>query len=406
MYDHGLVKQFNSTSRGKFVPINKTSSFTQDDAFVYAYFTAALYTANITWQWYDPSGQLYNERTTQVKCAVSPCTFVSSLTLAGSGIYPAPAAMRFGLWRLNVLADGNPLYSEAFSVNQVINEEDYWTFNVAQSAPTSVVHGHLTVTIHPDNRTWSSYRIYLPYATNFTSVESASNRTLTVSSFNASEPGNLVVNFGGARSDGYTFVLNFDLLYGVSSVNGWLGTGFSFTWLDEPYGRSAPFTYGHPIPESFKVTLPKESKFVDLVGINAMVINRNVTGEVQPSVSFRTTLGPRQRFGWALIYRDFTWANSHPQPVMVTMAGLPFAQRQPLPLLPLTLGGMSLWSGMMSVLLLVTSEALSPIYGRTGLLINRRRLRIAALFLIAIFVIATAYLLIISQQPLPPNTTR
>ena len=244
----------------------------------------------------------------------------------------------------------------------------------------------------------------MQYAANVTAFEPASNQALKVSSFNESIVGSVVVNFGGPRTDGYTFVLSFDLRYGVNAVNGWSGGTFSFPWLDEPYERAVPDV--HPIPETFDITLPKGSSFVDLVGINAMVINRNVTGEDQPSISFKTTLAPRQRFGWALIYRDFTWANAHPQYeyVTTTMVGLPFAERQPLPVLPVTLGGVSLWSGMMSVLLLVASEVLSPIYGRTGLVLNRRRLRITALLLVALFVIATAYQLIISQQPVPVTT--
>jgi len=410
VYDHGFAQQVSWTRHGKFVPINKTSSFTQDDPFVWAYFTAELYSANFTWQWYDPSGQLYLERTTQAECAVSPCSFVDVLTLAGTGLWPFAAATRFGLWRLQVLADGYPLYSDTFLVNPVVTEEDSWNFNVTQSAPP-VFHGDLTVTIHPNNQTWSSYRLFMPYAANVTAFEPASNRALNVSAFNEtyvgsnsnqSLAGGVVVNFGGARSDGYTFLLSFDLRYGVRDVNGWYGGAFSFTWVDEPGNRPVPDV--HPIPETFSITLPKGSTLVDLVGIDAMVINRIVRGEGQPSVSFRTALAPRQRFGWALIYRDFAWAYAHPGYVATTIVGLPFAERQPLPVLPLTLGGMSLWSGMMSALLLVASEVLSPIYGRTGLLMNRRRLRIVALLLVVVFVIVTAYQLLISQQTVPKPT--
>jgi len=401
VYTHGLSKQAKWALNGNFIPI-KASNFTQDDVAVYAYFQAALYSANITWQWYDPTGQLYSNRTTQAQCQASPCTFVQGLTLAGTGIYPAPAATKYGLWRLVVLANGYALYSDVFSVNPVITEEDSWNFNVTQSTP-AVVHGRLTVTIHPNNQTWSTYRIYMPYGANFTSFDAASNRTLMVSSYNESMPGSVVVNFGGARADGYRFTLGFDLVYGLNGVNGYLGVGYSFRWVDEPYSRPVPDA--RPIPETFMINLPRGSTFVDLIGINSMNLNRILRGESQPSISFGVTLAPHQRFGWAILYRDYSWANSHVQPVTATMAGLNYAQKQPLPVFPITLGGMSLWSGVMSVLILIASEAVSPLYGRTGLLLNRKRLRIAALLLITVFIIATASQLIISQQPVPSAAT-
>jgi len=70
-----------------------------------------------------------------------------------------------------------------------------------------------------------------------------------------------------------------------------------------------------------------------------------------------------------------------------------------LPLLPITLGGLSIWAAVMSVFLLTASELLSPIYSRGGygILINRKRLRLAALLLVAIFMITIAYQLVLQQ---------
>jgi hypothetical protein len=63
----------------------------------------------------------------------------------------------------------------------------------------------------------------------------------------------------------------------------------------------------------------------------------------------------------------------------------------------LTLGSAGLWTAVMSVFLLTASELLSPIYSKTGVLINRKRLRIAALVLVSIFIITTAYQIFASQ---------
>src|SRR5208283_5614307 len=108
---------------------------------------------------------------------------------------------------------------------------------------------------------------------------------------------------------------------------------------------------------------------------------------------------PLEVFGWTLIYRDFTWLDLHPITIPVkTTPNFPSAQ-QLLPVFPLTLGSMSLWAAIMSVFMLIGSELLSPVYTRTGILINRRRLRIAALILIAVFLTITAYQIIASQIP-------
>jgi hypothetical protein len=64
-----------------------------------------------------------------------------------------------------------------------------------------------------------------------------------------------------------------------------------------------------------------------------------------------------------------------------------------IPYLPLTLGNVNLWAAVMSVFLLTASELLSPLYQRTGsmLLINRKPIRIAALLLVALFLVTTGY---------------
>ena len=130
VYDHGFAKQVSWDKRGHFVPGNRTSSFTQDDAVVYAYVTASLYAANLTWNWYDPDGQLYQNRTNQVECPVTPCTYLSWLEVANR-----TTATKTGLWRLDLVADGGWVYSDHFSINPVITEEEFWNFSLNQSAP-------------------------------------------------------------------------------------------------------------------------------------------------------------------------------------------------------------------------------------------------------------------------------
>ena len=46
---------------------------------------------------------------------------------------------------------------------------------------------------------------------------------------------------------------------------------------------------------------------------------------------------------------------------------------------PLSLWDLSLWLAITAIILLATSELLSPYYGQTSLLINKRRLRNVAL---------------------------
>jgi len=52
---------------------------------------------------------------------------------------------------------------------------------------------------------------------------------------------------------------------------------------------------------------------------------------------------------------------------------------------PLSFWDLSLWLAVTAIILLATSELLNPYYGQTNLVINRRRLRIAALTLGILF---------------------
>ena len=96
-----------------------------------------------------------------------------------------------------------------------------------------------------------------------------------------------------------------------------------------------------------------------------------------------------------MLYQDFTYRNAHT--TTPTQTGAPFSAAQiMLPLLPLTLGELNVWAAVMSVFLLTASEFASPLYNRSGfgMLIDRKRLRLAALVLAALFLITTVYQLI------------
>jgi hypothetical protein len=228
----------------------------------------------------------------------------------------------------------------------------------------------------------------MPYAANITASDAASNRPLNVSTNNS---GLTNVSLGAQRSDGYEFVLNFDLKYGLVSLNGWNGGAFALLWQEYGWDRLGD---SHPIPETFTIALPHGATFIDSVGVNVMTLNTKITGEAGPAISFTIMAPPQQRFGWTIIYQDFTWRNANINQFMTvsaTTVGLAYAANQPIPFLPLTLGGMSLWAAILSIFLLGASELLSPIYSRAGILINRRRLRILALLLMVLFLAITAY---------------
>lgn len=58
---------------------------------------------------------------------------------------------------------------------------------------------------------------------------------------------------------------------------------------------------------------------------------------------------------------------------------------------PLGFWDLSLWTAVVAIILLITSELLSPYYGRTGIMINRHRLRLVALLVSFVFLGTVAY---------------
>jgi len=390
VYSHGFAEQVNYTQKGHFIATNITSTFTQDDRFVYAFFTAALASANVTWEWYDPSGQLFLNQTQQLQCDYTPCTFVYYFNLRYSA-----ARTLLGLWTMTLRAGGVDLYSDHFLIIPVIPQDVHWDFEITHSIPPRA-HGSLQVTIHPSNKTWSSYLVYLPFAANVTAHDSLAQHALDLIWNN--KTGEVLVNFGQQRSDGYQFIVNFDIAEGLWQ----LGSGvFVFRWFESGWGT---FNDGyHTIPETLNVSLPTNATLLDVVPINSIALNPHVAENNSRSVvGITETLGAGENFGWTMLYNDSsnlnTQTNSASPSSTPTAGALNAILAQPIPVLPLTLGGLSLWTAVMSIFLLVGSELLAPAYGRTRILINRRRLRFAALTLATIFIAVTAYAIYLQQS--------
>jgi len=57
---------------------------------------------------------------------------------------------------------------------------------------------------------------------------------------------------------------------------------------------------------------------------------------------------------------------------------------------PLSFWDISLWLAVTAIILLITSELISPYYGKTNLLINKKRLRNVALIMSILFLITVA----------------
>jgi hypothetical protein len=57
---------------------------------------------------------------------------------------------------------------------------------------------------------------------------------------------------------------------------------------------------------------------------------------------------------------------------------------------PLSFWDISLWLAVTAIILLITSELISPYYGKTNLLINKKRLRNVSIIVSTLFLITVA----------------
>jgi cytosine/uracil/thiamine/allantoin permease len=58
--------------------------------------------------------------------------------------------------------------------------------------------------------------------------------------------------------------------------------------------------------------------------------------------------------------------------------------------IPLTFWDISLWLAITAIILLITAELISPYYGQTNILINKKKLKNAALITAILFLITVA----------------
>jgi hypothetical protein len=58
--------------------------------------------------------------------------------------------------------------------------------------------------------------------------------------------------------------------------------------------------------------------------------------------------------------------------------------------IPLTFWDVSLWLAITAIILLITAELISPYYGQTNILINKKKLKNAALITAILFLITVA----------------
>jgi len=57
---------------------------------------------------------------------------------------------------------------------------------------------------------------------------------------------------------------------------------------------------------------------------------------------------------------------------------------------PLSFWDISLWLAITAIILLITSELISPYYGKTNILINKRRIRNVSIIVSTLFLITVA----------------
>jgi hypothetical protein len=279
---------------------------------------------------------------------------------------------------MDFMADGVVLFSDYFWLTPVVTQYDYWNITVDRSSSPHI-HGSLRVVIQPSNVTWSYYSIYMPYASNVTAHEYSTMLPLVVTFSRDSE---VIVNLGRPRRTGYSFVIGFDV---SANVLRRLGEGnYVIIWKEYPWERNNDI---HRIRETYNITLPNQVVLLDVVGYNSFDLSYTLVGIRRTSLIFATNV-TAQQFGWNILYRD----TSITSPLTTsTKAGILSAPM--LPILPINVGSLSIWMAVMSVFLLMASELVSPIYSRRGyrILIDRKRLRIAALILVALFMVTVAY---------------
>lgn len=265
-------------------PINVTNAFTQDDSYVYAFTAISSFSkTTFAWSWHDPNGKLYLNQSMMWDACRTHCQFYAAMIVSGKD-----AALNWGSWKMDLLADGKLLYSDQFTISPVITEEDSWTFDL--DAP---MHAHvdMAITIHPNKGDWKDYGMLTGERVgNFTAYDYATGRALGVivaPPTSEEEKTGIIVVFDTPRGNGYKFVLSYDL----ASAFGTRGTNLFLRWTWNSATR--------PLPQNVVVILPEDYVFNSIEGAANYT---TTTPAKRVVISFSGTASPNAPFGWSVSY--------------------------------------------------------------------------------------------------------
>lgn len=302
-------------------PVGPAGSFTQNDAYVYAFTKASFSYDNFTWRWYDPSGTLYKTDSAIFSCDALYCELYDSLPISGTD-----AAAKLGTWHMDLVADGTVAYSDNFQLTAYVLYQESWAFNL-----TAPMHGHvsLDVTIHPYQEQWPDFSFNIAQdagASNFTAYEYGTNKPLGVvqSTITDKQQIGVRVVFDSPKGEGYRFVILFDL-------GGSFGTISSDTFLDWTWNAGV-----NPLPMNVTVVLPPSFTLISVTGAS----NYN-TGSMHSRtiVVFSGTAPPNGGFHWTVTYAPVVQsATLTTQPSTMSQAGNPLTSIPGFPVESIFLG--------------------------------------------------------------------
>ena len=282
---HVFAQGINKSGRN-WTPINVTNTFTQDDAYVYAFTDASFSQTNFTWVWYDPGGALYQTHSENWGCGGISCQFYDGLAVAGTD-----AATKFGTWRMDLLADGKLLYSDKFTIAAVIHEDFNWTINIYRNDTVAV---ELDETVHPLGQQWTERGFDTDSSlglTNFAAHDSR-GRTLLVTVKTTGSRIAFTVLFPETETSDYAYTLTYNVLSAVSAAsNGQKVLGWG--WCTGVY----------PLPQNVTVYLPQNYELVEVQNVPTNTVQTStMNGDQVVKFSGVAPSGNPGCFNWRLVY--------------------------------------------------------------------------------------------------------
>src|SRR5208337_2849260 len=158
--------------------------------------------------------------------------------------------------RMDLFADGLPVYSDVFQLVPYVEEAYSWIFNLILPTHAVVI---LTITIHPYGLDWKDDSIYLNYngrASNILAYDYGTNEPLGVVLTPQNGQTWVRVMFSRPEGNGYRFILSFDL-------DGDFGTIGGDTFLQWSFNA-----FANPIPMNVTVILPSSFSLVSVDVLN------------------------------------------------------------------------------------------------------------------------------------------